>query len=295
MTNPELLSKLSTLQDELWPTVSEQILGATGRYVQLNAPLVSECPVSELLEEFAAPTLIVQFSLAGQQGSQGQIIIPLETATALCTTESEVEAVIDDATVASLRPTLECLVQGLCVAIGNLRNEVVVVSDVSTRLGRFGPPPSLQADDALIRIGVALAIDATIGSLTWVMDPQAAHFVAGAAAEEEIRQASFQAMPSFGSSRAATEEPNGLEILMDVPLDISVELGRTRMVVKQIVDLGVGSIVEIEKAAGEPVDILVNGRIVARGEVVVIEDNFGVRITEILNPRERLARLKEAA
>jgi flagellar motor switch protein FliN len=72
-------------------------------------------------------------------------------------------------------------------------------------------------------------------------------------------------------------------------------LGRTRLVVKEVVDLGVGAIVEIDKAAGEPVDILVNGRLVARGEVVVIEDNFGVRITEILNPRERLARLGEAA
>ena len=67
------------------------------------------------------------------------------------------------------------------------------------------------------------------------------------------------------------------------------------MLVKDVVELGTGSIVEIEKAAGEPVDVMVNGKLVARGEVVVIEDNFGVRVTEILNPHERLRNLGDAA
>ena len=64
---------------------------------------------------------------------------------------------------------------------------------------------------------------------------------------------------------------------------------------REVVELGTGSVVEIDKAAGEPVDVIVNGRLVARGEVVVIEDNFGVRITEILNPTDRLNKLGEAA
>jgi flagellar motor switch protein FliN/FliY len=78
-----------------------------------------------------------------------------------------------------------------------------------------------------------------------------------------------------------------MDVLLDVPLEISVELGRVKMVVRDVLDLGTGSIVEVDKAAGEPVDVMVNGRLVAKGEVVVIEDNFGVRITEILNPAER--------
>jgi len=88
---------------------------------------------------------------------------------------------------------------------------------------------------------------------------------------------------------------NGLELLLDVPLEISVELGRVKMLVKDVVELGTGSIVEIDKAAGEPVDVMVNGKLVARGEVVVIEDNFGVRVTEILNPYDRLKNLGDAA
>src|SRR6185436_546218 len=91
------------------------------------------------------------------------------------------------------------------------------------------------------------------------------------------------------------QESDGLSLLMDIPLEISVELGRVKMLVKDVVELGTGSIVEIDKAAGEPVDVMVNGRLVARGEVVVIEDNFGVRLTEILNPQERLNRLGEVA
>ena len=76
--------------------------------------------------------------------------------------------------------------------------------------------------------------------------------------------------------------PQNLGIVLDVALEVSVELGRKRMSIREILDLGSGSIVELDKIAGEPVDLLVNGKLVARGEVVVIEDNFGVRITEIV-------------
>ena len=107
-------------------------------------------------------------------------------------------------------------------------------------------------------------------------------------------EAPFAEADSFlGTSNRA--DSNSLEILMDIPLEISVELGRMKMPVRDVIDLGAGSIVEIDKAAGEPVDVLVNGRLVAKGEVVVIEDSFGVRITEILSPNERLQRLSEAA
>lgn len=79
---------------------------------------------------------------------------------------------------------------------------------------------------------------------------------------------------------------------MDIPLSITVELGRTKRSVKEILELSAGSIIELDKLAGEPVDILVNQRIVAKGEVVVIEENFGVRVTDILSQAERINNLK---
>lgn len=296
MNHPELLNKLSASQNAIWQTVMLQISEACDESVQLNSPLVIETQVVEMLQEFAANAVIVQFAFAGQRDSMQSILLPVDTATAMYNgLVGETES-IDESSLDELRPALEAIVQGICMAVGNGQDEVVVASDMSFRIGRFARPSNMQPTDMLVRVQLAVGIGSTIGSLTWAIDPVTAHFIAGLPAVSEPQAASFGVLPPFGSSRGAgDEDTHGLDILMDIPLDISVELGRTRLVVKEVVDLGVGSIVEIDKAAGEPVDIMVNGRLVARGEVVVIEDNFGVRITEILNPRERLARLNDAA
>lgn len=83
-----------------------------------------------------------------------------------------------------------------------------------------------------------------------------------------------------------------LKLLLDIPLQVTVELGRTKKLIKEILELSPGSIVELDKLAGEPVDILVNNKLVAKGEVVVIEENFGVRVTEIISHWERLQKLQ---
>ena len=81
-------------------------------------------------------------------------------------------------------------------------------------------------------------------------------------------------------------------LILDVPLKVTVELGRTHKSIKEVLELTNGSIVELDKLAGEPVDIQVNGKFLAKGEVVVIDENFGVRITEIASPAERAAKLQ---
>jgi len=86
-------------------------------------------------------------------------------------------------------------------------------------------------------------------------------------------------------------EVQNLDLLLDIPLQISVELGRAKKTIKDILELSPGSVIELDKLAGEPVDIFVNQKLIAHGEVVVIDENFGVRITNILDPRERLKRL----
>ena len=298
MNNPELISKLTTVQGGIWQTVMLQVSEACGESISLNSPLVLETQVVEMLQEFASPAVMIQFAFAGQRESLMTILVPTDTAAALYAIVAGEDAEIDEASLEKLKAPLESIVQGICLAIGNSNGEIVVASDVSIRIGRYARPANMQPSDDLIRVQVAVGVGETIGSLSWAIDPTTAHFVAGLPVASAAQTPAFGALPPFGGSRGsapAEDESHGLDILMDIPLDISVELGRTRLVVKEVVDLGVGSIVEIDKAAGEPVDIMVNGRLVARGEVVVIEDNFGVRITEILNPRERLARLGEAA
>ena len=86
-------------------------------------------------------------------------------------------------------------------------------------------------------------------------------------------------------------DSESIDRLMDVSLSVSVELGRKQMLIKEILGLGPGKIIELDKLAGEPVDLLVNGKLLAKGEVVVVDENFGVRITDLINPKDRIKML----
>lgn len=97
---------------------------------------------------------------------------------------------------------------------------------------------------------------------------------------------------SFESVSLSESESQNLDMLLDIPLQVTVELGRTKRSVKEILEMSSGSIIELDKLAGEPVDILVNNRLIANGEVVVIDENFGVRITDVLSPKERIHNLR---
>ncbi len=87
-------------------------------------------------------------------------------------------------------------------------------------------------------------------------------------------------------------EIRNIDIILDVPLDISVELGKNKMSIKEILELGPGSIIQLDKLAGEPVDLLVNGKLIAKGEVVVIDENYGIRISAIVSPMDRVTKLQ---
>lgn len=83
-----------------------------------------------------------------------------------------------------------------------------------------------------------------------------------------------------------------LDLILDIPLKVTVELGRTRMMVSELLNLGQGSVIELAKLAGEPMEVLVNDKLVARGEAVVVNEKFGVRLTDIISPAERVEQLK---
>ena len=97
-------------------------------------------------------------------------------------------------------------------------------------------------------------------------------------------------LATLGIKQPSTSSSN-LDLLLDVPLRVTVELGRTEMTIREVLALGPGSVVELSKVAGEVVDILVNGKLIAHGEVVVIDDMFGVRVTDIIPPAARVRSL----
>ncbi len=83
-----------------------------------------------------------------------------------------------------------------------------------------------------------------------------------------------------------------LDFILDIPLKVSVELGRTTVIIKDLLQLGQGSVLELDKLAGEPLEILVNGKLIAKGEVVVVNEKFGIRLTDIISPVERIETLR---
>lgn len=108
--------------------------------------------------------------------------------------------------------------------------------------------------------------------------------------EETIaRPADFQQL----SSKSSSHDSRSIDMLLDVYLPISIELGRTKMTIADILALGPGSVVELNKLAGEPVEVLVNQKTVALGEVVVVDENFGVRVTQLMSPEDRIKALQE--
>jgi flagellar motor switch protein FliN/FliY len=94
------------------------------------------------------------------------------------------------------------------------------------------------------------------------------------------------------SVTALRKNDRNLDLILDIPLKVTVELGRTRMLVSELLNLGQGSVIELAKLAGEPMEVLVNDKLVARGEAVVVNEKFGVRLTDIISPAERVEQLK---
>ncbi len=125
--------------------------------------------------------------------------------------------------------------------------------------------------------------------------PPAAHMpqqyggMVGSQSAANVQTAQFSPL---GAGRLPVEEEQNLNLLLDIPLQVTVELGRTRKVIKDILELSSGSIIQLDKLAGEPVDILVNNKLIAKGEVVVIDENFGVRVTDIISQWDRVQKLQ---
>ena len=102
-----------------------------------------------------------------------------------------------------------------------------------------------------------------------------------------------QIFEQFGGGQPKTAAPQGFDMIMDIPVRLTVELGRTKISIRNLLQLAHGSVVELDGLAGEPMDVLVNGTLIAQGEVVVVNDRFGIRLTDIVTPQERIRKLNQ--
>ena len=106
----------------------------------------------------------------------------------------------------------------------------------------------------------------------------------------EARSAEFETLQD--SAAGAPAKDVNLEVILDVPVTLSMEVGRTRIPIRNLLQLNQGSVVELDRAAGEPLDVFVNGTLIAHGEVVVVNEKFGIRLTDVISPAERIRKLK---
>jgi flagellar motor switch protein FliN len=109
-------------------------------------------------------------------------------------------------------------------------------------------------------------------------------------ADSQAKPAEFNDLQDQGGSESARDV--NLEVILDVPVTLSMEVGRTRIPIRNLLQLNQGSVVELDRAAGEPLDVFVNGTLVAHGEVVVVNEKFGIRLTDVISPSERIKKLR---
>lgn len=146
-----------------------------------------------------------------------------------------------------------------------------------------------MVDDMENTEGMATEDDGQISEDDWAaaMSEQAVAESVGAGASAQPADI----FPSFGGMGSGGGMMNELDMILDIPVQITVELGRTKITIKNLLQLAHGSVVELEAMAGEPMDVLVNGTLIAQGEVVVVNDKFGIRLTDIITPSERMRKI----
>jgi flagellar motor switch protein FliN/FliY len=251
---------LEELQASTWIAVSRSMTDALGATVTLTAESLAEPTLEEAALGVAAPGAAATFRFAAS--TRSAVVLHLD---------QDALAAIEASDPAAAASALEAACQGACIGLGLSLPKPLSPAGFAVSPPLEQLPAGFDAEGGAVWFLGTVTTDRGAGKAVLLLSPAAVAVVTGAEVEEEPAPA------------ASGESPN-LGLLLNVPLELSVELGRVKIPVRSVVELGPGSIVEIEKAAGEPVDVLLNGKLVARGEVVVIDDNFGVRITEILRP-----------
>jgi flagellar motor switch protein FliN/FliY len=277
---PEQIQAIQEIEATICERGSQSLSQALNSEVRLHSPLVVAGKTLDCLSEFSANVVVLQFQF--DDGTPQFAVISTDLASALASLGAEAPIEVDPENLEPIKPKVQAVVTALADGVASALGTPIVPSGFQVSVGALEFPENFSDTAELLRIQIAVSGDVN-GSLTWLIHP-------------------FTISQLFPNTAVAPQEhpetkqaKADLEVLLDVPLTISVELGRVTMKVQEVIDLGAGSIIEIDKAAGEPIDILVNGKLVARGEVVVVDDNFGVRVTEILSPKDRVLTLGDVA
>ena len=132
--------------------------------------------------------------------------------------------------------------------------------------------------------------DGKVAAMAGQAAAESATTTEGGAKKAGYEKAEFDGLTSQPVAKGGGEA--NLDVILDIPVTLSMEIGRTEITINDLLQLGQGSVVELERLAGEPMDVMVNGTLIAHGEVVVVDEKFGIRLTDVISPTERIKKLK---
>ena len=317
------------LLHEVVESQSSNLSMLTGKSVRIDVPTVQAVAPEQVSEDL--PDEVAQIRIDFTEGLTGQhsYLLPVEAATRIAALMMGQEGVeLDDVAYSSLGEAMSNIAGPATTAIANHLSGVVQTGvPVTQRKART--ELALPDGEYVVKVEYPLTVEgdmptrlielfdlATVREIVSAGGQPARPRAATARPAARPAPAPQKAASAFGPSPGAmgfgmqaggpnvqpvqfpslqggapASEPGNIGLLMDVYMELTVELGRTRKLVKDILTIGEGSIIELDKLAGEPVDILVNHKLIAKGEVVVIDENFGVRVTEIVSQAERMGDL----
>lgn len=318
----------STLGKEQVRTLNTKLNAAFGPAADVGSTVLSRSfsltPLSidsaddaKLVSAFDPDSVSFEFDLTGQLIGGAAFVLSIRDAAVFADIMmggdgSSPPSELDDLHQSATKEFLSALANGLTSALSRELPGPVSPGLMSTRLDASISPPYAGRGDRILA-SYTFTIDGVhSGALHFVVEAGIATAIAGTAPQP---QESVKAGSSMGAAPAGQKtgqktvavqavqfpslsptltdnQSKNIEILMDVPMQVTVELGRTTMMIRDVLELGTGSIIELDKLAGEPVDLLVNQKLIARGEVVVIDESFGVRVTDIVSPMERVKSLQ---
>ncbi len=271
-----------------------------GKNLVLSNPVIEVKPQDAMRNDFQGRFVQVSMDYTGSINGKNLVVFNYNDAGAISSLmmgdeSGTVPSEISDAHQSTIQEFTNQFISSMATQFGNKTGGAVNTTPAVVSVAGGGSELQLPQGE-LVKITYDIIIDGVMNSkLYHIMDSSIASTLGrtgGGASAPQQQQSSPQAQissvrfPQMGES-ITTGGYGDISLLLDVEMTMTVELGRTSKLVKDILGLGEGSIIELDKLAGEPVDLLVNGKLIAKGEVVVIDENFGVRVTDIVSQDER--------
>ena len=311
--SPVERDSLTDLFNSMMGTVADSLAGyLSGKEMKITSAVVEVMPREQVSGDFTRKYVQLALDFSGGFNGGNLIVFNFEDAEIISSlmmgdeTGAKPEE-LTEAHQSTLQEFVNQMMSSMATGLNNKFGKPVSVSPVSLSIVESVSDLQLPSGTELVKVTYNLNLEGLVNSKFYhIMEsPLGSDLAKNSMSASGISQQVMPAQDAGGGAQAGQVGINAVQfpplgdsvpygaggnisLLLDVPLTLTVELGRTRQLVRDVLGLGEGSIIELDKLAGEPVDLLVNGKLIAKGEVVVIDENFGVRVTDIVSPAERL-------